>query len=346
MPEQYDVRFSILEDASRTAAAQQGVAGGISAGQEKAEKTREVRDRQTSLARLLGLQFTLAALLKNSQIFTGTIGGIFQILGGLIDVTLAPFMPLIVALMTKLAGIIPRWSAYTQAVMPAVIEKITNVGQGIAQIVSGVNQFARKPFNLFDKDGMSADGRLSLSDIFRGLGTAVLGAGVFNALRTGSTGIVSTAVRSLMSGTIGSLSKFLRFGGWVALIFESVNIMNIFKTSGIRAALIRVADTILMTFFSTLGGLVTGAAASFIGLGPLGFLAGAGITGAAYSKYASPKFTGMMGGGGGGERPRSELYTEYMENRTYPTSESASFIGSQNITAFDYDRELPRIGSR
>lgn len=345
MPEQYDVRFSILEDASRTAAAQQGVVGGpLSAGAEKASKEREMRDRSASLQRLLGIQISLAALLKNSQIFTGTIGAIFQILGGLIDITLAAFMPQIVGFLTMLAGVIPRWAAYTQATLPSVITKIDDVVRSVMRVAAGVYQFATKPFNLFDKGGVSADGRLSLGDIFRGLGTAVLGAGIFNALRSGSTGIVSTAVGSLMGGTIGRLSKFLRGAGWISLVFEGINIAHIFKTSGIQSALVRVADTIIMTFFSTLGGLIGAAAGSLVGLGPLGFLAGGAAAGLGYSKFISPSVTGMLGGGG--ERSSAQTFATQQQQEAYPVSETQGFVGSQSMVAFDYDRELPRIGSR
>ena len=49
----------------------------------------------------LGLQLTFANMLKQSQIFTGTLNAIFQVIGALIDITLAPFMPLIVKFLQK-----------------------------------------------------------------------------------------------------------------------------------------------------------------------------------------------------------------------------------------------------
>ena len=49
-----------------------------------------------SLAKAIGMNFTLGSILKQSQIFASTAGSIFQIMGALVDVILAPFVPLIV----------------------------------------------------------------------------------------------------------------------------------------------------------------------------------------------------------------------------------------------------------
>ena len=43
-----------------------------------------------------GIQFGVASLLKQSQLFTGFIGSIFQIVGGMIDLMLAPLMPIFI----------------------------------------------------------------------------------------------------------------------------------------------------------------------------------------------------------------------------------------------------------
>ena len=56
----------------------------------------------------VGVQFTTAAMLKQSQIFTGSLGSIFQILGALVDVILAPFLPIIVPGIRLMADMIPR----------------------------------------------------------------------------------------------------------------------------------------------------------------------------------------------------------------------------------------------
>ena len=60
-----------------------------------------------TVKRLTGIQFTGAAMLKQSQIFTSTIGVIFQLMGALVDVILAPFIPIIVPAISGMAKMIP-----------------------------------------------------------------------------------------------------------------------------------------------------------------------------------------------------------------------------------------------
>ena len=60
-----------------------------------------------SLAKAIGMNFTLGSILKQSQIFASTAGSIFQIMGALVDVILAPFVPLIVPWIRKLAETVP-----------------------------------------------------------------------------------------------------------------------------------------------------------------------------------------------------------------------------------------------
>ena len=61
-----------------------------------------------------GIKFNLAGVLKQSQLFTGLIGSLFQILGAFVDVILAAFMPILIPTIRKIAGWIPwvkRWIA-------------------------------------------------------------------------------------------------------------------------------------------------------------------------------------------------------------------------------------------
>lgn len=63
---------------------------------------------------LAGINLSVSSLLRQSQIFTGFMGALFQILGGFVDVILAPFMPFFVGLMKKLASWIPKVREYAQ----------------------------------------------------------------------------------------------------------------------------------------------------------------------------------------------------------------------------------------
>ena len=56
-----------------------------------------------------GISMGLGGILKQSQVFTGTLGAIFQIFGAMVDVMLAPFIkPIIIPAIKKLASFIPK----------------------------------------------------------------------------------------------------------------------------------------------------------------------------------------------------------------------------------------------
>ena len=59
------------------------------------------------LVKKMGINVGISSILKQSQIFTGTIGSIFQIFGALVDVILAPFLPVIVPIIRILGNLIP-----------------------------------------------------------------------------------------------------------------------------------------------------------------------------------------------------------------------------------------------
>ena len=59
------------------------------------------------LAKKMGINVGLSSILKQSQIFTGTIGSMFQIFGALVDVILAPFLPVIVPVIRLLGNLVP-----------------------------------------------------------------------------------------------------------------------------------------------------------------------------------------------------------------------------------------------
>ena len=68
------------------------------------------------LGATLGIKFGVASLLKQSQVFTGFVGTIFQLMGALVDVILAPFLPILIPGIRLIASLIPYVSKYAQAV--------------------------------------------------------------------------------------------------------------------------------------------------------------------------------------------------------------------------------------
>ena len=93
---------------------------GPGGGREIVEKAKEVKRDKLSTEGIqsmvktgkehfrstFGINVGVAAILKQSQIFTGTVGTLFQILGAFIDVILAACMPIIVPALVLLARLI------------------------------------------------------------------------------------------------------------------------------------------------------------------------------------------------------------------------------------------------
>lgn len=61
------------------------------------------KDGATSAKKLTGVSFQMSAMMKQSQIFTGTIGAFFQLIGAMVDIMLIPLVPTF-AVMLETAG--------------------------------------------------------------------------------------------------------------------------------------------------------------------------------------------------------------------------------------------------
>jgi hypothetical protein len=68
------------------------------------------------LGATLGIKFGIASLLKQSQVFTGFVGTIFQLMGALVDVILAPFLPILIPGIRLIADMVPYVAKYARAV--------------------------------------------------------------------------------------------------------------------------------------------------------------------------------------------------------------------------------------
>lgn len=75
-------------------------------------------------AKTAGVTFTLAALLKQSQVFTSYMGSVFQIFGALIDVTLAPLIPIFIPVLKFLGKMMPGAAAMGKIAADGIISII------------------------------------------------------------------------------------------------------------------------------------------------------------------------------------------------------------------------------
>jgi len=68
-----------------------------------------------------GINFSLSSMLKQSQIFTGFLGSLFQILGGFLDVLLAPLIPILMPVLMFLGRMIPVIAKIAMIVLGPVV---------------------------------------------------------------------------------------------------------------------------------------------------------------------------------------------------------------------------------
>ena len=104
--------------------------------------------QKKGLGATLGIKFGMASLLKQSQVFTGFIGTIFQLMGALVDVILAPFLPILIPGIRLIASLIPYVSKYAQAIYDFLDRTIfawfrsfplsDNVKEGVKKALSAI----------------------------------------------------------------------------------------------------------------------------------------------------------------------------------------------------------------
>ena len=94
-----------------------------------------------SAAKRMGVSMGIAGILKQSQVFTGVLGSIFQILGAMIDTMLAPFIkPVFMPLVKSLAAQIPKaraWGEWLYKKFVAIWPRIKAVGEGVWAVLTG-----------------------------------------------------------------------------------------------------------------------------------------------------------------------------------------------------------------
>ena len=102
----------------------------------------------------LGLNFSVGAILKQSQVFTGTIGALFQVLGAMVDVFLMPLVPYVLPWIKRISKMIPvvqQAAANTVDFIHGVFKKIGDVfntvfgwmgvdGGGIGNVIETVGK--------------------------------------------------------------------------------------------------------------------------------------------------------------------------------------------------------------
>tara|TARA_R110000824_G_scaffold276816_1_gene465221 strand:+ start:2540 stop:3967 length:1428 start_codon:yes stop_codon:yes gene_type:complete len=99
---------------SGTGGGQRDAGGGGKDKEQEGQYRKVNKSNKSFLKSSLGINFGVAAMLKQSQIFTGVIGTIFQLIGALVDVILAPFLPVLIPAIKEIASWIPKVAGWAR----------------------------------------------------------------------------------------------------------------------------------------------------------------------------------------------------------------------------------------
>ena len=203
----------IVRDAASTAA------GGGGDGSVPKDDTSTVMKENNALTRKglqqnLGIQLSIAAILKQSQLFTGFVGAIFQILGGFIDVLLAPLAPILRSFLQLGVKFFPT---------------LQKISEGIGFVVDNLVALGSKIVNTYTD--LKDDVRSALG--FGGPGGGTEGASLFAATRfnpnknlVGGLGNLDEGGTVKPKGLLGSfpgsklIGGLLKKAGFVGLAVE------------------------------------------------------------------------------------------------------------------------------
>ena len=165
-----------------SASTQMGVAsgGGSSGGtaspsgdSAKKDKDEEKKGNKSSLKKLIGIDISLAAMLKQSQIFTGFLGSVFQLIGMLVDVVLAPLAPYLFKLVGIIAGWIPKigsWSETAVQWLRDAVYKLTELVDFGKPNDFGVPDLVEQGFRIMSISGLGAMVGSEFALKFKGMG--------------------------------------------------------------------------------------------------------------------------------------------------------------------------------
>ena len=188
-----------------------------------------------SLAKV-GIKFNLAAILKQSQIFTSTLGSLFQIFGAVADIILAAFMPILIPAIRWVASSLPEIKDVIQKTVGNFVEyllifkdKVGDISKFTQQTASnvlqtmGLNKEMADSLTSMDKEGAFLTGGAALA----GAGTALGGrpGGGF-ASKWGGRMVAGVGITEFIEwmnsgfdkgqapeGALGGLSGIAAFGG-------------------------------------------------------------------------------------------------------------------------------------
>ena len=84
----------------------------------------------------MGIEFSLKSMLKQSQVFTSYVGTIFQLMGALVDVMLAPLLPYLIPVVRWIGNKLPDIAAWMKEKVAQLVEIVRPWVQKIKDLFS------------------------------------------------------------------------------------------------------------------------------------------------------------------------------------------------------------------
>ena len=268
---------------AQTDAASGGGSGTTEAAGDKGKKDKkdDKKKEGASLKKLIGIDVGIAAMLKQSQIFTGFIGSIFQLIGMLVDVILAPLAPYLFKLVEIMASWIPKVGEGMQSLvdwLKRLFDKTVEWVDSWSSVGVGAGDLVKKGFQLVSIQGMSAligeqfavkFGTMkgwTFTDMFKKMDVTTKN--ITKGITEAFTGKEAKGVKGAVGGIFKALFKALT-AGWgrklitilkslakgakvlgtigmiIGIAFEISDIINAFKEGNVGEAVFKIALAII-----------------------------------------------------------------------------------------------------
>ena len=159
-----------------------------------------------AIGKEMGIKVGIAGVLKQSQLFTGMIGSIFQILGAAVDIILAAFMPILVPAIRGLAGLLPRLHSAVDKYLGGIIDWIVKIGSYI--MGDGIKEAVGSKVEGFFQVFLGEESALA-----KKLGEV-----------SGSTAgtVAKLAMWALPIAALTGMGRFMRLGGGIGTLFRGL----------------------------------------------------------------------------------------------------------------------------
>jgi len=268
---------------ARQAATQMGVAAGATStepsGQasSKAGSDKETKEankkQQLGIGKLikstLGVQFGIAAMLKQSQIFTGFLGSVFQLIGALVDVILAPLAPYLFKGMEIMAKWIPVIATFSQSIVDGIkglLDKAAEWSTSLTGIKTSATQLVKSGIEVISIGGLSSLIANNVAGRFHNMTWGAFvqkltpDSGILKAIKDSFSKVKSKLIKAInlfvkafSGGAVGKItklmSKLFKFGGPLLAIlgigFEISDIVKSFKEGKAGEAIVKIGLLVL-----------------------------------------------------------------------------------------------------